>query len=302
MTKSLVEQIQRDALDEEVSVSSLLRKVKFAAAKLQLPTVEAWVDDELKGYQCDGDKLPKYRQTRGTIKIWNPYHGWQPVGGDAEMLTTFSQVYMWDPIAAFENIPQKAKGGTATYPFNPTKLEILSKATNSDIARAGVDIPHGALFAVLDVVRTLVLEWAIELEKAGVIGEGMSFSNEDKKIAKASESVTMHIGSIGTFTGNLGVGNASGDISSSQIDVEQVKNLVSQIKSRSRDLVAEGVNAADLTAALKVIEQNITAKTPGPLRQGLGELQKVVAKATGGLIAHGVLALLHQIVGTGVPT
>jgi AbiTii-like protein len=40
---TIVEQIQHDALDPKIPVSSLLRRVKFAAAKLGLGSVESWV-------------------------------------------------------------------------------------------------------------------------------------------------------------------------------------------------------------------------------------------------------------------
>ena len=218
MAKSLIEEIQHEAVNREAPVSSLLRKAKLAAAKLKLEKIEAWVDDELKGYTCEADKLPKYRQVRGALKIWNPYYGWQPLGGDFETLDHLSQVYMWDPIASFENIPREKKGGVATYPYTPVKLEILSKLVGTNISRAGVDISHGAVFAVLDAVRTLVLEWAIDLEKAGETGEGMSFSNEDREMAQASAGISMQIGTIGNFTGILGAHNSARDITSSLIE------------------------------------------------------------------------------------
>jgi AbiTii len=80
MDGGLVSEIQRDALDPSVKVSTLLRKVRLAAAKLNLTTVEGWVEKELKGYP---DEVPEYRQTRGQVRYWNPHHGWQPVAGDA---------------------------------------------------------------------------------------------------------------------------------------------------------------------------------------------------------------------------
>jgi hypothetical protein len=59
---SMIEQIQRDAVDDRVPVSTLLRKMKLAAAKLGLGTIEDWVQSELNGY--DGP-VPEYRMVRG---------------------------------------------------------------------------------------------------------------------------------------------------------------------------------------------------------------------------------------------
>jgi hypothetical protein len=55
---TIVEQIQRDALDTTIPVSTLLRRVKLAAAKLGIPSVESWVDAELNGYTAS---VPDYR-------------------------------------------------------------------------------------------------------------------------------------------------------------------------------------------------------------------------------------------------
>src|SRR5271166_6150518 len=48
---SIIEQIQHDALDRSVRASDLLRRVKLAATKLSLGTVEDWVEQELNGYK-----------------------------------------------------------------------------------------------------------------------------------------------------------------------------------------------------------------------------------------------------------
>ena len=49
---TLVEKLQIDALDQKVSISDLLRRVKFTATKLGLGSVEDWVEQELNGYQA----------------------------------------------------------------------------------------------------------------------------------------------------------------------------------------------------------------------------------------------------------
>src|SRR5215510_7491579 len=74
---SIMEEIQKDTLDHNVPVSVLLRKVKLAAAKLGLPTVEGWVDKELKGYS-GGDEVPDYRKVTGTPVARGVIGGFEP--------------------------------------------------------------------------------------------------------------------------------------------------------------------------------------------------------------------------------
>ena len=296
MADGLIAEIQRDALDHSAQVASLLRKVKLAAAKLQLPSLEEWVEHELKGYECDGDRLPLYRQCHGQLKLWNPYHGWQPVGGDVETLSAMSKVFFWEPISVLEGL----KGGNPHYPFSPEKLALLSKVTSSQISRAGVDIPAGAITRAVEAVRNLALDWAIGMEKAGVNGEGLSFSPTEKQNAQSATNV-FNIGSIGNVTGNLGVGNFSGDITHTLLDIERVEKLVSQIKSNAKTLIKEGVSESELNKAIALLEKQMATKNPSLVRKGLTEIKNVMVEAADGLVAHGVVALLNQILGTGVP-
>ncbi|MGY3694554.1 hypothetical protein ACVIGA_004634 [Bradyrhizobium sp. USDA 3240] len=142
---------------------------------------------------------------------------------------------------------------------------------------------------------------AIELEKKGVVGEGMTFSPDERKIA-ATNPVAFHIGTITNFAGNLGVANSAGNIMNTPLNVEQVKNLISQVRSHSSTLRDEGVDPSELSTVLDKIERHLANSDQSLLRTALGELEKVVAKAAGGLVSTGIVSLLHQIFGTGIPT
>jgi AbiTii len=60
-------QIQRDALDRNVRVSDLLRRVKLAATKLGLGAVEDWVEQESgkpSVHPLRGDEIRALRELR----------------------------------------------------------------------------------------------------------------------------------------------------------------------------------------------------------------------------------------------
>src|SRR4051794_13319803 len=76
----LVLQLQADAIDKDMSASNLLRKAKITATKLSLSDLLCWVNKELDGYvDTTWSDLPKYRHLVGQPKVFNPYHGWQPM-------------------------------------------------------------------------------------------------------------------------------------------------------------------------------------------------------------------------------
>lgn len=74
----MVIELQRDALDRNVSITDLLRKSLVVARKLKIIEFEKWVSSELSGYSKT-DEIPDYRWATGSVQAWNPYHGWQSV-------------------------------------------------------------------------------------------------------------------------------------------------------------------------------------------------------------------------------
>jgi len=44
-------------------------------------------------------------------------------------------------------------------------------------------VQRSQLRGILDAVRTSVLNWSLKLEADGIVGDGMSFSPDEKKIA-----------------------------------------------------------------------------------------------------------------------
>jgi hypothetical protein len=71
---TIVEEMQLAALDQSVSLSDLLRRVKFVAVKLKLGSIEDWVEQELHGYK---DTVPQYRIVVGQPMAHSIYHGTQ---------------------------------------------------------------------------------------------------------------------------------------------------------------------------------------------------------------------------------
>ena len=75
---SLIEELQRHALDRSVPVEDLLRKAWIAAEKLGLTEFSAWAKKELDGYD-PSDAIPAYRHAHSEFQAYNPFYGWQPI-------------------------------------------------------------------------------------------------------------------------------------------------------------------------------------------------------------------------------
>jgi len=101
----LVEQLQTDAFDHTVPVSTLLRKVKLCAVKLALQDALAWVDSELNGYTCSGDEMPAYRIGYGITMAQDRFARWVPFTLDnTDLADKIATVYLREPVHNYEDM------------------------------------------------------------------------------------------------------------------------------------------------------------------------------------------------------
>jgi hypothetical protein len=293
----LIEEIQRDAFDHKIRVSALLRKVKAAASKLNLPPTEDWVEQELNGYRGIS-KLPEYRVVHGSPKALNPYNGWIPIVlGDEELDAIVSTCHVAQSIASIESLLEKNETNFVQFPLPPKMIVHLNSLMDIRLGTMAVHVSTSQVDGLLDAVRNVVLEWALKLEKAGITGEGMSFNPKEKQIAAAS--TTFNIGSIGSMVGNLGSNNVSGDINASDIVIDEVRFLVDQLEPHVNSLKAVGVNAKLLESSLVELKKQTQSGSPdqSKIKDALSDLRNALSGAMGSLVASGALALIAKIFG-----
>ncbi len=190
----LVLELQAEALSRETSVSDLLRKALAVSKKLGVSEIEEWINYELKGYPIDSE-VPEYRTVHGQIKVWNLYHGWQPLHfGDPELGEKLSSRKIMQPIGELDAL--NTSDGTLHVPFPEHVKNSLMKAMKIPLEPT-LHVPSTEVVGILDAVRNIILEWALELEQNGILGEGMSFSKEEKITAsQVTYQITNYIGSM----------------------------------------------------------------------------------------------------------
>ncbi len=199
----LIEEIQRDASTDSVSVAQLLRRMKIAASKLRLVELGEWVGHELGGYP-ETLGLPEYRRLVGVPCGFSRFHGWRvmALGPDETVNRAFSVCNFSGSIAEVEAMA--AKGEDVLLSF-PEFLERMSIQMNLGTEKIGISIGHAKFVAILSAVRDKILDWALALEEAGVTGCGMTFTQEDRSAALV---VTNHI-----YGNNARINHASTDSS-----------------------------------------------------------------------------------------
>jgi len=166
---SLVHELQAQALDPNVLVTDLLRKVKVVASKLELGDTIAWVARELDGYPTDAD-IPGYREIRGVAKALNPVRGWLKIEfEDPHLEEQLSTQKSRQPISQIQEMAQSTDG-TLTFLAPSALVGRIQFAHDPRIF-----VARSQIVSILDGVRNRVLDWALALEERGVLGDGLSF-------------------------------------------------------------------------------------------------------------------------------
>lgn len=169
---ALLTDLINQASDPAVKTADLLRKAKVIAHRLQLSDQLAWIDLEQRGYR-ESDPLPLYRFIRAPVYLRDVRTG------ELTDLFTFqadreipAQAHLClDSISKLEALGSQGP----LYVQLPSGHRVYDglSAKARDQYQVVHQLDASQLHAVVAQVRDKVLDWALELAKAGVEGDEM---------------------------------------------------------------------------------------------------------------------------------
>lgn len=295
----LILEIQAEAIDASASVTALLRKAKVAATKLDLAQDLQWIQNELSGYP-DTTSLPEYRKLFGALKGKNPFNGWLPVQfpeGHSEVEETVRTVWVTTPIPELESLIKRQaeqKSGELVYQLAPAQTRMIQGWIGHAIEIANF-VGASKVQGIMESVRNLVLNWSLELEKAGIRGEGLTFTPQDKALAApaSQQFFIQNVGTLGNISGQAVVTNiqTAGD----SIDPDLLARTISEIRSHLK-AAPESLQNTLPTLLDDVERESKSAKPDQSKVRRLLQSAKVAAEgAAGSLIASGIAVLLSKL-------
>ncbi len=287
----LVLQLQQLATDNNTDIMELLRKALLVAAKLGLRPFRDWANKELQGYGTS--HVPEYRHVHAELKVDNPYHGLIPfLIDDKEMMEEICNVPIQEPIGSLVDlmaIRYEDKGHVQVLMSPQQKLLLMRMQGNFLQLEPVQTIGRNQVAAILDAVRTKILNWSLQLEADGVIGEGMTFSAEEKQKAQSSITIENFQGIIGNVsssavTQNLNMVVCRGDfaslrayLSENGIDAEDIDDLERAIKADPTPASSESFGDKVSAWVGKMVSKAAT----GAWQIGVGAAGGLLGKALG---------------------
>ncbi len=277
---SLVHEIQLDAANAAVGVSALLRKALIVSTKLHVSEDVAWIRSELQGYaNAEGDEVPSYRRLRGIPQVHNPFHGYIPLQMPPETHERVCSVPLRSSVAEIENLIETSEG-TIRLTFNAQLADYLMR--NMEVAMQPSLVFSTSVFVgILDSVRNRVLQWALDLESAGVLGDGLSFTPVE---VQAAQQVTHNTITIGTMNNSQLQQLSSG---SQSLRIEENREELSSLLAEVKQAAAAYGHAPQVGVDADTVLAQLQSERPNRsiIEASLKSLRSVLEGAAGGALA-----------------
>lgn len=281
---SLILDLQRFLLDPESDIQNLLRKAHAVAYKLGIAESNKWLQFELNGYDGVPDsEVPEYRKLHGRMQVKNPMRGWIPFQfNDEKFEKALCGRILTSPISELISLCRQNGDGTIGFYLPDELSNKLCQLTDSPIPmQCAVHLGKHQVETVIDRVRNRLLEWTLELEKQGIMGEGLMFSVEETAAAKSLPQPIVN------YYGNV----VQGDVSSSQL-ISGNRNVVEYNYKSISDAISE--------IREKLENEPISQENKEQIMELVGEVDsKIKAKKKPGLIKASIVGLKDFCISTG---
>ncbi|MTJ51200.1 hypothetical protein FJR38_00100 [Anabaena sp. UHCC 0253] len=236
---SPIQDLQQEAYNPSVSVLDLLRKALIVATKLNITELQEWIELELKGYQ--DQPIPDYRKVAGTIRGWNQYHGWQPIVGHDEytlaLYTTACSPSIRQSISELVALIDSGENGLHLQ-LSPELESVLIATVDAPIK---ISISSASIKRIVESVRDVILRWSVKLEKDGIIGEGINFTQQEKQIAGKhdySSFIQINVGQS-QMQNSSSESQSNSDTFNNDLRGSNIGNFANQVKDNARQVSSD---------------------------------------------------------------
>lgn len=294
---SIILELQQKAMYQQGSVTELLRIAYAVARKLRVDKFALWAKQELDGYQnVDNNLIPQYRTVRGRLRAFDPYRGWIPaVIPDDKLSDLVESTLLFEPVPEIEHL-LSTSNGTLQKPLPHVASTTLSNffKTNTQFTLV---LERSALEGILQDIRQNVLDWALRLEEEGILGDGVKFSDEEKKAAQ-EHGTHLNITAPGAHIQvqqNTSLSTQTMEIH--RVDTQQLQTLTEQIRSHLEQTGLGEKEQSEILRELHTLTEQIQSGSPQPgvISKSLTFIKGVLEKATGSVVATGLLALIDKL-------
>jgi hypothetical protein len=274
------------ASDPAVSTADLLRRALVVARRLAVPEIVDWINSELNGYGVV--EVPDYRRVRGELVAENPIHGPVPFLATPQMIDLLTEFSFRQSIPELIHLRNSSCPIGSHFPSDvERRLMNMVRESIGVAMRPALMLSAVQVAGIIETVRSRILDWALDLEGRGIVGEGMSFTQQEKQ---AVQEPHYHFGNISGSQIQIGSsGSTQTQTNTAGTNLEALKKLIEALGIVLEP--AQGDVANELRAELATLkEQADSPKPKWEIIKATARSIKVIAEGA----ASNILAGLAQ--------
>lgn len=239
--------------------------------------------------------IPSYREIRGRVEAFNPYHGWKRVlFEDNKTEDIYSIRQISQPISELEELYIKSNGKFLTMNFSSKVSTNLYKTIGLE---AVLTIQSTEIFRILEIVKSKILDWALKLEKDGILGENMTFINKEKQIASETNYHTF-IHNMNQSQIQQGTDRSVQEVRLG-IDTEELNEIITLVDKYLRVHNLEEESQRIISNELDVVNTELTEVTPSKrvIEASLSSVGRVIGTASESAFTDKITSLINTFLG-----
>lgn len=289
----LVIELQKECLNPALSYANLFQKAYFIAQKLEQKEMVEFLKKGIDGYKKQKD-VPDYRYINVVYKANNPMLGWIPVSIPSNSsLVKYLHYPIFQSVSELESF-MNAKGDALVMSI-PVELQelFISQMIGKIPFEIGAHFSKNQIKPILETEKRIISDWALDLERKGILGDEYQFTEQEKK--NASDMTVFN--NYGNINGSNIVGSATNSTlnvnNTNSFDYEGVEKLLESVQKL---LPAGNFAKGDLEKIqqdIDEIKESLSKQDVPAVKGKLKDLAEFCKGIAGNVIASGVWAQIQ---------
>ncbi len=291
MSKLVIE-LQKDCVSQTTSYETLFQKAYYIAQKLNQQGMIDFLRNEIDGYkkQCD---VPQFRYVDVVYKAKNHMLGsWIPVSIPSNNpLTKYLRYPAFQSVSEMETF-LASKGETLVLSISSELQEaFIEMSVNKIPLEIAAHFSKNQFKKILETEKRMICDWAIELERRGIMGEEYEFTTEEKE--KAGRMTVININGSVSGANIIGsMNNSSATVNNGNMNFEQIANIISQIEKHLSSAGLEQNVQDEIKSCVSDIRDKIEAKDALGVKTILKKIYGFCQNVAGNIVASGIVSLI----------
>ena len=281
----LIAELQKDAVNEKVPVSTLLREVILICSKYKNTEFEKWARKEQSGYYNQDDDIPKYRYIRGACKFYNPV------------------LRQWCPIV-FNTLEETERCSIRAVSSSVDELESLIATSNDSfemdypiafqnfVMQQNYHMPpklivdRSQLLNILGKVRQKILDFSIYLVGKSIVDDESVNYREDFEKMKGNTVIYNVNGTQILQEGNNNIASIN-NLDKNGNDYQLINEFMTLLESFVAKIDKDDVHVEELKAEIGTLKQQLDSPKPKStiLRETIRSIKSIIENSAGTMLA-----------------